>query len=105
MFMYRTARLGNWAFCALGMGVEDAGFEPGPGIKNFEILAGLSGLQKVLEIDHTPRQIRVIAIRSSGCDFFGMRLERTALPSRRTFDRVRDLYTRAADLKRDERLC
>src|SRR3954471_9212082 len=90
--------LGSWAFCSPGIGLEDVGLEPGPGIENFEILAALAGLEKVLAIDHTRRLIRVHSDSQFALIFLKHAVERTALPSRRSFDRVRDLHKRAVDL-------
>src|SRR3954465_14623361 len=90
--------LGSWAFCSPGIGIEDVGLAPGPGIENFEILAALTGLEKVLAIDHTRRPIRLHSDSQFTLLFLRYVLERTELPSRRSFDRVRDLYKRAGDL-------
>ncbi len=90
--------LGSWAFCSPGLGIADVGLESGSGIENFEILAALAGLEKVLLIDHTRRPIRLHSDSQFALLFLQYAVERTALPSRRSFDRVRDLHRRASDL-------
>lgn len=90
--------LGSWAFYVADFSIENVGLAPGPGIENFEIMAALSGLERVLALDHTSRKVRLHIDSQYAIRFLRHAVERTALPTRRTFDRVRDLFQYAMDL-------
>jgi ribonuclease HI len=90
--------LGSWAFYIADFGIENVGLAPGPGIENFEIMAALSGLERVLAVDHTSRRVRLHIDSQYAIRFLRHAIKRTALPTRRTLDRVRGLFQYALDL-------
>jgi ribonuclease HI len=96
--------LGSWAFCAPGLGVEDAGIEAGPSVEYFEIKAVLAGLTKVTTMDRTRRSIRIFSDSDFAFLFLRHAVARESLPVRRTFNRVSNLYSQALDLAAQRRL-
>jgi hypothetical protein len=95
---------GTWAFSVPALGLEGVGLGTGAGVEYFEGMAALSSIRSVLEIDRTPRPLRVHSDSELALQFLQRAVKREPLPTRKSFDRVRPLYDLAIGLAAKRRI-
>jgi ribonuclease HI len=88
-------RVGSWAYRIPTFGVNCTGIELGTHIERFELVGAVSGIEAAARFDTSARPIHVYTDSQFAMSVL-TRLGRAAtLPSRQSYDRVRDLVKRA----------
>ena len=90
--------VGAWGAHVPALGIQLAGVGPGPATEHFEFYALVEGVGAVMAVDHTTRPLHLRTDSECVMVFLCHLSSRSALPARKSFDRIRDLYARAIQL-------
>lgn len=90
--------VGAWGAHVPALGLQLAGVGPGLTTEHFEFYALVEGVSAVMAVDHTTRPLHL----RTDSEYVMVPLRhlssRSSLPTRKSFDRIRDLYARAMQL-------
>jgi hypothetical protein len=98
--MYGGADIGAWAYRVPAFGIQRTGIERGDHIERFELTAVLEGVEMLAAVDHSARPIHVHTDSSFVMTVLKHAVQDRELPSRRSYDRVRDLFVRGVSTLR-----
>jgi ribonuclease HI len=90
---HHSIGLGAWAFRVAEFGLNRGAVETGSGVEVFEFAAILRGIEAVLGLDGTARPMHVYSDSQFVQTVFLPLLRKEPLPERKTFNRIRDLYS------------
>lgn len=88
--------VGSWAYLIPTFDVYDAGIDNGGHIERYELAGAVSGIEAAAGIDSSPRPIRVHTDSDFVLAVLMHLAEKVELPTRRSYNRVRDLVHRAS---------